>query len=251
MKPLIGKFPFEVESFQVDYTDSLSFGFLANKMLITAGNHANERGFGKARISADGMTWVISRLAIEIDEYPNEGDTYYVETWVEAVNRLFTSRNFRVTNSDGRIIGYARSTWALIDVKTRQPVDLTSLYDGALAAYCCDEPCPIEGVSRVRVKASEPTGEFMPLYCDLDHNGHLNSIKYIEHILNEVSLDIFRTHTIRRVEVSYSLECFHRERLAIFMDKKDEGHEYDVEIRKEAGEVACRAKILFKLKVER
>jgi hypothetical protein len=29
------------------------------------------------------------------------------------------------------------------------------------------------------------------------------------------------------------------------MDKKDDGHEYDVEIRKEAGEVACRAKIIF------
>ena len=79
MKPFIGKYPFEVETFQVDYTGGLSFGFLANKMLITAGNHANERGFGKERLSADGKTWVLSRLAIEIDEYPNEGDTYYVE----------------------------------------------------------------------------------------------------------------------------------------------------------------------------
>ena len=104
MKPFIGKYPFEVETFQVDYTGGLSFGFLANKMLITAGNHANERGFGKERLSADGKTWVLSRLAIEIDEYPNEGDTYYVETWVESVTRLFTSRNFRVVSHDGRII---------------------------------------------------------------------------------------------------------------------------------------------------
>ena len=245
MKSFIGKYPFEVETFQVDYTGGLSFGFLANKMLITAGNHANERGFGKERLSADGKTWVLSRLAIEIDEYPNEGDTYYVETWVESVTRLFTSRNFRVSNSEGRILGYARSTWALIDVETRQPVDLTTLYDGELAAYSCDEPCPIKGVSRARVTATEPTGEFMPLYCDIDYNGHLNSVKYIEHILNELPLEIFRTHTIHRVEVSYSLECFHRERLSIFMDKKEDNHEYDVEIRKEAGEVACRAKIIF------
>ena len=86
MKPFIGKYPFEVETFQVDYTGGLSFGFLANKMLITAGNHANERGFGKERLSADGKTWVLSRLAIEIDEYPNEGDTYYVlvQKWLES-----------------------------------------------------------------------------------------------------------------------------------------------------------------------
>ena len=126
MKSIIGKYPFEVETFQVDYTGGLSFGFLANKMLITAGNHANERGFGKERLGADGKTWVLSRLAIEIDKYPNEGDTYYVETWVESVTRLFTSRNFRVLSADGRILGYARSTWALIDVETRQPADLTS-----------------------------------------------------------------------------------------------------------------------------
>ena len=245
MKPFIGKYPFEVETFQVDYTGGLSFGFLANKMLITAGNHANERGFGKERLSADGKTWVLSRLAIEIDEYPNEGDTYYVETWVEGVNRLFTSRNFRVLGHDGRVLGHARSTWALIDVVTRQPADLTTLYDGELAAYSCDEPCPIQGVGRTRVKATEPTGEFMPLYCDIDYNGHLNSVKYIEHMLNELPLEIFRTHTIHRVEVSYSLECFYRERLSVFIDKRDDAHEYDVEIRKEAGEVACRAKIMF------
>ena len=113
MKSLIGKYPFEVETFQIDYTGGLSFGFLANKMLITAGNHANERGFGKERLSADGKTWVLSRLAIEIYEYPGEGDTYFVETWVESVNRLFTSRNFRVLSADGRAIGYARTIWVL------------------------------------------------------------------------------------------------------------------------------------------
>lgn len=250
MKPYIGSYPFEVETFQVDYTGGLSFGFLANKMLITAGNHANERGFGKERLSADGKTWVLSRLAIEMYEYPNEGEKYYVDTWVEGVTRLFTSRNFRVLDKDMRAIGYARSTWALIDVETRQPADLTTLYDGALAAYGHDAECPIKGVSRARVSATEPTGTFMPLYCDIDYNGHLNSVKYIEHILNELPLDIFRSHTIRRVEVSYSAECFHRERLAIFMDKKEESHEYDVEIRKEGGEVACRAKILFEKKAE-
>lgn len=245
MKPYIGRYPFEVETFQVDYTGGLSFGFLANKMLITAGNHANERGFGKERLTADGKTWVLSRLAIEMYEYPNEGEKYYVETWVEGVTRLFTSRNFRVLDKDDRVIGYARSTWALIDMETRQPADLTTLYDGALAACGHDAECPIKGVSRARVSATEPTGTFMPLYCDIDYNGHLNSVKYIEHILNELPLDIFRSHTIRRVEVSYSAECFHREPLAIFMDKKEDSHEYDVEIRKEGGEVACRAKIIF------
>ena len=184
MKSFIGRYPFEVETFQVDYTGGLSFGFLANKMLITAGNHANERGFGKERLSADGKTWVLSRLAIEIDEYPNEGDTYYVETWVEGVNRLFTSRNFRVLSQDGCIMGYARSTWALIDIETRQPADLTTLYDGELAAYSCDELCPIKGVSRARVTATEPTGEFMPLYCDIDYNGHMNNTRYLDWIFD-------------------------------------------------------------------
>jgi acyl-ACP thioesterase len=88
----------------------------------------------------------------------------------------------------------------------------------------------------------------MPLYCDIDYNGHLNSVKYIEHILNCLPLDIFRSHTIHRVEVSYSAECFYREHLAVYIDKKSEDHEDDVEIRKDAGEVACRAKIIFKQK---
>lgn len=248
MKSFIGKYTFDVETFQVDYTGGLSFGFLANKMLITAGNHADERGFGKARLNADGKTWVLSRLAIEMNEYPAEGERYYVETWVEGVTRLFTSRNFRVLDKEGNAIGYARSTWALIDIETRQPADLTTLYDGELAAYSHDAECPIKGVSRARVSTTEASGEFMPLYCDIDYNGHLNSVKYIEHILNCLPLDIFRSHTIHRVEVSYSAECFYREHLAVYIDKKSEDHEYDVEIRKDTGEVVCRARIIFKQK---
>jgi acyl-ACP thioesterase len=155
-----------------------------------------------------------------------------------------------VLSSDGLILGHARSTWALIDVTTRQPADLTTLYNGELAAYSCDEPCPIKGASRARVTATEPVGAFTPLYCDIDYNGHLNSVKYIEHILNELPLEIFRSHTIHRVEVGYSAECFYRENLSVYMDKKDDGHEYDVEIRKDSGEVACRAKIIFKLKTD-
>ena len=58
--------------------------------------------------------------------------------------RLFTDRNFAITDKEGKKIGYARSVWAMISMNTRKPADLLALHSGSIVDYVCDEPCPIE-----------------------------------------------------------------------------------------------------------
>ena len=72
-------------------------------------------------------SWVLSRLAIEMDEMPEMYTKFNVETWVESAMRYFTSRNFRVVGEDGKVFGYGRSIWAMIDTESRQPTDIFSI----------------------------------------------------------------------------------------------------------------------------
>ena len=241
----IGTYKFVAEPFHVDFTGRLTMGVLGNHLLNAAGFHASERGFGIARLNEEDHTWVLSRLAIELDEMPYQYEPFSIDTWVENVYRLFTDRNFAIINKDGKTLGYARSVWAMISTVTRKPADLMALHDGCIAGYICDRECPIEKPSRIQVRSTEPVATIVAKYSDIDINGHFNSVRYIEHILDIFPLEMFREKRVRRFEIAYMAESYFGEQLSFFMDKEEGTDSYDVEVRKASGEAVCRSKVTF------
>ena len=240
----IGTYRFVAEPFHVDFNGRLTMGVLGNHLLNCAGFHASDRGFGIATLNEDNYTWVLSRLAIELDEMPYQYEEFSVQTWVENVYRLFTDRNFAVINKDGKKIGYARSVWAMINLNTRKPADLLTLHGGSIVDYVCDEPCPIEKPSRIKVTTKEPLATITAKYRDIDINGHVNSIRYIEHILDLFPIELYKTKHIRRFEMAYVAESYYGDQLSFFQEEVLE-NEYHIEVKKNGEEVVCRSKVLF------
>lgn len=241
----IGTYQFVAEPFHVDFTGHLTMGVLGNHLLNCAGFHATERGFGIATLNEDNYTWVLSRLAIELDEMPYQYEPFSIQTWVENVYRLFTDRNFAIIDKDGRKIGYARSVWAMISLNTRKPADLLTLHEGGITDYVCDEPCPIEKPSRIKVEAKSPSAVLQAKYSDIDINGHVNSIRYIEHILDLFPIEMYRKKRITRFEMAYVAESYYGDELSFYLDEQQEDV-FQVEVKKNASEVVCRAKVIFK-----
>ena len=240
----IGTYHFVAEPFHVDFTGRLTLGILGNHLLNCAGFHATERGFGMATLNEENYTWVLSRLAIEMEEMPYQYEPFAVQTWVENVYRLFTDRNFAIVDKNGHRVGYARSVWAMINMTTRKPADLLAMHEGKIIDYVCQEPCPIDKPSRIKVQSKEPVATLKAHYSDIDVNGHVNSIRYIEHILDLFPLDFYKEKRIHRFEVAYVAESFYNDELLFFCDQGSDGV-YNVEVRKNTLEVACRAKVVF------
>ncbi|CDD33334.1 acyl-[acyl-carrier-protein] thioesterase [Phocaeicola barnesiae] len=240
----IGTYSFVAEPFHVDFTGRLTMGVLGNHLLNCAGFHATERGFGIATLNESNYTWVLSRLAIELEEMPLQYESFSVQTWIENVYRLFTDRNFAILNKDGKPIGYARSIWAMISMDTRKPADLLSLHNGSIVDYICQKECPIEKPGRIKVNQKELAGEVVTKYSDIDINGHVNSIRYIEHILDLFPLEIFREKRIRRFEMAYNAESYYGDTLAFYKEQVSE-NEYDIEVKKNGQEVVVRSKVIF------
>ena len=83
----IGTYQFVAEPFHVDFNGRLTMGVLGNHLLNCAGFHASDRGFGIATLNEDNYTWVLSRLAIELDEMPYQYEdgacVYHIERdWI-------------------------------------------------------------------------------------------------------------------------------------------------------------------------
>lgn len=128
----IGRYNFLAEPFHCDLNNNLFIGHLGNHLLNAADFHSSDRGYGMAYLNTIHRTWVLSRLVIELNQIPKAYEKFIVETWIDSAMRYFTSRNFKITNNDGRIFGYGKSIWAMIDTETRQPSDILSVREGLI-----------------------------------------------------------------------------------------------------------------------
>ena len=244
----VGRYEFLSEPFHCDFSSSLFMGHLGNHLLNAADFHSNGRGYGMNYLMPRHRTWVLSRLAIEMTEMPKSYDHFFVETWVENAMKYFTARDFKIcgkaeaseiafgeslSQEEEKVYGYGKSVWAMIDTDTRQPVDIFSINDGLIKEYIEEEkPCPIAASSRVKIgKDAKLVRSIDTYYNDVDVNGHINSVKYIEHVLDLFDLDYYKTHFLQRFEIAYVAESHQGDRLNFYMETLN-ADEYCIKITK-------------------
>jgi acyl-ACP thioesterase len=203
-KSKTGEFHFVTESYLLDFRGRISIPMIGTYLLHAASIHAAQRGFGFNDMNSSHTAWVLSRLAIEMDDYPGMSEEITLYTWIEEAGRLFTNRCFELVNAEGKTFGFARSIWAAIDMETRRPVPLDV---EALNIYKVDRPCPIEKPGKILpIEHEAPGVPYEVKYSDLDVNGHLNSIKYMEHLLDMFDIAMYKEKAISRFEIAYLSE---------------------------------------------
>ncbi len=214
---------------------------LTKRILEVATSHAESWGVGYSTLIRNRQVWVLSRLAIEMTRYPLINETYTIQTWIEGYNKHFSSRNFAILDSEGKPCGYARSIWVVINLDTRSSVDIGQFE--YLAQLVSDKVCPIDKQSRVRnVNDSQPTSHPI-LYSDIDLNRHVNSVKYIEHLLDLFPLSQYDANYIRRFEISYANEARYGSTLQLLKEEESPNN-FILEI-KEFDTTFCKGRIIF------
>lgn len=244
-----GIYDFTAEPFHCDFSHHLFMGHLGNHMLNAAEFHASARDFGMERLMPIHRTWVLSRLAIEMEEMPEENSCFKVATWVESAMRYFTNRNFSVIDNRGKTIGYGRSIWAMIDTESRQPADILAIDDGAIMKWIdSDTPCPIAKGSRVKMGNGARLVRTLDMYYnDIDVNGHVNSVKYIEHTLDLFPLEWYKAHPLKRIDIAYVAESHAGDTLNFYQeDLSPTTFNIRITKRSEEGEQeVCRCALTF------
>jgi acyl-ACP thioesterase len=192
---------------------------LMNRIIEVATNHANSWGVGYARLIEDNQGWVLSRVTIEMTRYPRVDEFYTLTTWIEDYNRHFSQRNMEIADNNGNVIGYARTIWVVINLGTRESVDISKL--SYIAANVTGHPCPIEPQSRLRPFQPTRTETYRFQYTDIDFNGHVNTVRYLEHIVNQFPWQYHRENFISRMEISFVKETYYGEEAQIHIDDSD------------------------------
>lgn len=253
----VGSYEFLAEPFHCDFSGRLFMGHLGNHMLNAADFHSSARGFGMKYLMTIHRSWVLSRLAIEMTEMPLQYDKFRVETWVESAMRFFTSRNFAVVGQEStgngqksKVYGYGRSIWAMIDTESRQPTDIFAIDNGSINNWIVtDKECPIAKGGRVKMSDEAKLVRTIDTYYnDVDINGHINSVKYIEHVLDLWPLDWYREHAIKRFEIAYVAEAHAGDRLSFYLEQSESEKsvgEANIRIVRTDGTECCRCKVTY------
>ncbi|MCL1938927.1 MAG: thioesterase [Candidatus Azobacteroides sp.] len=243
--PKVGSFQFYVESYVCDFTEKATLTVICNFILDAASIHAQQRGFGYEQISKAKAAWVLSRLSIEMYEYPCHNQHLTVETWVENVSRFFTQRCFRFISPNEKVLGYARTIWAAIDIATRRPIDIPAWRPDLLEYLYAEKECPIDKMNKIpEVENEEPTIGYTVRYSDMDINKHMNSVKYIEHIINVFDLNMFKEKFIQKLEIVYLAEGNFGDKLKLYK-REISPDEYLIDTKK-GKESICRSRIIWK-----
>lgn len=239
----IDSFPFYAETFLADSKGRMRPSNICSSMLNFAYRHAEARGFG----STSSLGWVIARMGVHVERVPLEKERLRVDTWIRNLYHGFTDRCVRMVDKDGNEVVSMIATFAMIDLETRTSVDLNGNIGVAMnGCLVPDEQLALRRIPSInRTPVEEVTFKRRPHYSDIDVNGHMNSIRYIDHILDAMPIEYIKSHDLTDIVVAYIQEGSATEELAYGIKELEPDH-YIVQVTKENGAASSRFELKFK-----
>ena len=172
--------------------------------------------------------------------FPKQYETIEIETWVQEVHTANTIRNYRVYNEKGEVIGNSTSVWVMINKETRRPMELKLLTGiEKFALYTTsgiDRPLKLEAVG------GKPVDDFRVKYSDIDINQHVNTVRYLDWMVNTFTLDDHRASSISRIDVNFMNEVLYGNLIMVFREETSPG-DFRFEVKAE-NQTACRGRIV-------
>lgn len=215
--------PLYKKQFQVDYGDSdyykkLKLSSMFNYFQDISILHSDNIGVGIGQIQKDfNVTWVMIRIMLKIDRFPNWGEAVTVETWPIKPKRLEFERDYMIKDQQGNVLVRAISSWVIMDVDQRE-IRRSDLLNSNIPYY------PDKRALDNRLGKLKPNGnlEFVYTkkigYSDIDMNGHLNNSKYIDYITDCFSIETHEKYAIDTVQVNYIGEALAGDTISFYRD---------------------------------
>ena len=126
----------------------------------------------------------------------------------------------------------------MINLDTRRPCDLTPILD-ARRQYIFDEPAPCDAPRKLATFEGGETTLHPIVYSDIDFNRHVNTLRYIEMMVDSMPIDVVAEPRPLRVDLHFIKESRYGETLSIRRIFSEGSWLF--EITSDDGAVICRA----------
>ncbi|BES64404.1 acyl-[acyl-carrier-protein] thioesterase [Gottschalkiaceae bacterium SANA] len=225
-----------VHSYEVDAWNRVLPQAVLLYMQDLATLQSEECGVGIARLRDNRLGWMLYQMDYTLTKDFFAYDTIDLSTVSTAFDTLYAYRKFWFRNSEGQIIGEAKSKWVLFDFEKRK---IAKKPDWLREAY------GLTGDEKDKLSFSKIPTRFEPMhaheikvgYADIDINRHTNNARYLIWAIEGMSLEWIRKHRVRHVNVIFKCETRLGENIRI--ETKQEEKESIHRVKKEDGKLAA------------
>lgn len=173
--------------------------------------NAEEIGLGVEHTNLKGRLWVFTRTYAEFYEMPKFQEEVQLTTWPGQKKVFFFPRYAEMTSVSGKPLAKLSSIWALMDASTRKAIMRPDL-DSPFEEHEGQLDLPV----RIVTKDCSFAYRRLIQFSDLDLNGHLNNVRYIEFIMNLHDKAFYETTRVKSILINYETEISEGEELMIY-----------------------------------
>ncbi len=204
-----------IRAYEIDFQNELKLNAVFNIMQEAASSHAESMGLGFEDLKKNDLAWVLSWASIRLEKTAIFGEKIRITTWPKTKYKLFSIRDFRITDAQDNTIALATTAWLLINPRTKKITSLNELPENisyqpqmsAIDAY--PEKIAISDDKELAYSK-------IIRYTDIDINGHVNNTKYVELLLDCFPLEKFRSERIREATIRFSSESFEGDTIHVY-----------------------------------
>jgi medium-chain acyl-[acyl-carrier-protein] hydrolase len=242
---------YRINVYETDHKGKASLTALCDYFQNSASDHyyAGVRKGGHGL--KDSQLWMLSRIRLAIDRYPQWHDDVTLKTWSRGNDRLFMLRDFTVSSSAGEVLARGTSSWLIVDISTRKIVRP----DGFAGQwpYHADEAALNANADRIEGARTPDFGDpFHVRYSDIDVNGHVNNVRYIQWVLDGYDLAFHEAYEPAFFEINFMDEVMIGQEIVLGMGKASgagsgASAEYlHTGVRKSDNKEFCRARVIWR-----
>lgn len=228
---------FTIRASEVGSGGQITLPALCSLFQEVAGNHALKLNFDITQLHEQDLTWVLHRMDIQIDRYPNWREKIMVETWPAAGDALRAYRDYRILDQEGNQIGACLSYWMMINLKTRKPTRMPKeVLDLRLSEI--DHVLPVKSDRISSFEEADATKKFVVRKSDLDMNEHVNNARFVEWLMETYDDD--KAYLIKNIDIMFMRESHAGD--MITSERKNEEHQnYRHQLTNQDGDVLALA----------
>ncbi len=180
--------------------------------------HTNESGYSLEKLYEMEKAWIMLSLHVRFEKDIPESTSVKIETWTYDFARVCGPRAYQVTDAvTGERFASASAMWTYIDTAKGRPCEIP---EDMLAYFGDNKPSNVPYIRRApNFNPINHITDFKVLKRDLDTNGHMNNVKYMEYAEEAIPDGV----TIKEVEIFYKNQVFYGDILSLYAEKDEEG----------------------------
>lgn len=181
-------------------------GTLLSLAAAVAGYDYDARGLDHDKLWAMREVFLLSRIAMKIQDCPKVRDVLDVTTWEDGTKGAHMQRVYELRDQAGALRCAIRSDWVLVDPETRRILRPESFTAKPLTTCPVEIDCPPTRKVALPRAGLEELGSRRICWSDLDGNGHLYSGNYGDIVWDFLPPDL-RERTPAAFYINYSREA--------------------------------------------